>query len=218
MTASLPPPTTPSMPPKDDRDRPLRLFAAVELPASWKAALGREAQTLNQAAPGFGRWVDPSLLHLTLVFLGNQAGDRVETITAALDAAAAEVPAFSMSPGSSGSFGGRGAIRVVWMGIEDTPRGALALLHAAITASLGRTGIVFDGKPFAPHVTLARARRDAGAAESAAMKRALTGRPSWGAHLAPDDRAARCPEITLVKSDLRPTGPIYTPLHRSPLR
>lgn len=197
--------------------RPLRLFVAVELPGPWREALRREEQALAQAAPGFGRWVDPSLLHLTLVFLGNQAGDRVVTITSALDAAAAKTSAFSIVPGMPGSFGGRGAVRVVWAGIEDRPRGALGRLRDALAASLRQAGVAFDEKPFAPHVTLARARRDAGPADSAAMQRALTGRASWGNHVRESDAIAQCREIALIKSDLRPTGPVYTPLHRSPL-
>lgn len=201
----------------DDRGRPLRLFVAVELPVSWKDALRREAQALDQAAPGFSRWVDASLLHLTVVFLGNQPPSRVASITGALDNASSELAAFTLAPGLPGSFGGRGTVRVVWMGVEEEPRGALGQLHDAVTRSLQQAGVGFDARPFAPHVTLARARRDAGPADSVAIQRALAGRPSWGNHLAQEERLAPCQEITLVKSDLRPTGPVYTPLHRSVL-
>ncbi len=197
--------------------RSLRLFVAVELPEPWREALRRETEALRSVAPGFGRWVDPSLLHVTLVFLGYQLADRLAALTSAMDAAAAASSAFTITPGMPGWFGGRGVVRVVWAGIEDRPHGALGKLRDAVAAELRHAGVSFDERPFAPHVTLARARRDAGPADSAAMQRALTGRSSWGSHLAATDGIAQCREIVLMRSDLRPTGPIYTPLHRSPL-
>jgi 2'-5' RNA ligase len=93
----------------------------------------------------------------------------------------------------------------------------LTRLYAAVATSLRDADVAFDSKPFAPHVTLARARRDAGTADSAAIRRALAARASWGTHLANDERVAACQHITLMKSDLRPTGPLYTPLHRAHL-
>jgi 2'-5' RNA ligase len=205
------------MPPGDER--PLRLFTAIELPSSWKDALTAAAQALAQAAPGYGRWVDPALLHLTLVFLGSQPPARVETIRRALDEAAEKIVPIAIAPGRLGSFGGRGAVRVVWAGIEDEPRGALSRLRDAVAAALRGAGIAFDDTAFRPHITLARARRDAGPAEFTAIQRALETRTDWGAELrAAGGAPHECDEIALIKSDLRPTGPIYTPLHRANLQ
>jgi 2'-5' RNA ligase len=185
---------------------------------TWKDALAGEARALAQAAPSYGRWVNSALLHLTLVFLGSQPPARVDAIRRAIDDATQGIAPLTMTPGRLGSFGGRGAVRVVWAGIEDEPPGSLRSLRDSIAARLQGADINFDDAPFRPHVTLARARRVAGPADFAAIQRALASKAEWGADLrAVGAAAVTCREIALIKSDLRPTGPIYTSLHHAAL-
>lgn len=201
-----------------DPDKALRLFAAIELPSAWREALAREARALAQAAPGYGRWVDPDLLHLTLVFLGWQPEERVATVERALADAACRTPQVTMRPGRLGAFGGRRAPRVIWAGIEDEPRSGLGRVRHALVEALRASGLTFDETPFHPHVTLARARRDAGPTDFAAILRALEARDRWGQELARQGaERAVCREVVLFRSDLRRTGPIYTPLFRAHL-
>ncbi len=58
--------------------------------------------------------------------------------------------------------------------------------------------------------------RDESAARSQLMHRAVQG--AGGGPSSPLNKLGEfdCEEITLVRSDLRPTGPIYTPLRRAP--
>jgi 2'-5' RNA ligase len=198
---------------------PLRLFVAVEIPGAWKAALTGEAKRLTRAAPGFGRWVDPAVMHLTLVFLGTQPAGRLPAMQEALDAASQVIAPISLRPDHLGSFGGRGAVRVVWAGIADDPPGALGRLRNVVADALRGAGTTFEEGQFHPHITLARARRDAGPTDYAAIRDALTGGPEWGFALreAPGGAHITCRSIALVKSDLRPTGPVYTALHRASL-
>lgn len=198
----------------------VRLFVAVELPGRWKEALGREAQSLEAAAPGFARWVDPSLLHITLAFLGAQPAASVVAIQHAIDQAAAASSAFTLSLGSMGCFGGPRSIRVVWTSVEDAPRGSLGSVREAVIRALQADGVTFDPGRFQAHVTLARARREAASRQSEAMYRAIAirrERPAAARDVGEPPAAFDCREITLVKSDLRPTGPFYAPLHRARL-
>lgn len=195
----------------------LRLFVAAELPDEWKQALAAESQALDRAAPGFARWVDPSLMHLTLVFLGGQLQALLPTVSAAIDTAAAGARPFTLSLDEPGSFGGPRSVRVVWVGVRDTPSGSLPALHRALVENLRAASIAFeaDRGPFRAHLTLGRARRDATPSMSRDISAAIARRRS--------DRAVawtgsfRCEEIVLMKSDPRPTGSIYTRLHRARL-
>src|SRR5436309_4511044 len=99
----------------------LRLFVAVELPDEWRTALSREARALESAVPGFGRWVDPALMHVTLVFLGSQDLSLQPAIERAIALAAGESAPFRLRLKEPGSFGGRRSLRVVWVGVEDHP-------------------------------------------------------------------------------------------------
>ncbi len=202
--------------PRRDREAPhapqLRLFTAVEVPSPWRDALKEQARRLESAAPGFGRWVDPALMHITLVFLGAQPESQLPTIKDAMHESAATTAPFEVGPGRFGVFGSLRSVRVVWAGVEDHPKGALASLHDRLADSLRRGGVAFDATPFRTHITLARARRDATPAGSELMHHAVVNR-RWE----PTPEAFDCQSIALIRSDLRPSGPIYTPLHHESL-
>ncbi|MPZ14261.1 MAG: RNA 2',3'-cyclic phosphodiesterase [Chloroflexi bacterium] len=203
---------------RSQRDERLRLFVAIELPEAWRQALADEARQLESAAPGVGRWVDPHRMHLTLVFLNSQPATVLSTIADTVERAAATSPPLTLSPGPLGAFGGPRSIRVIWAGVEDRPPGALAALRERLVQALSAARIAFEADPFHPHVTLARARRDATPAQSEAMHRAVLRRgaasPPVAAHAS---ASARCEAITLMRSDLGPAGPVYTPVQRARL-
>lgn len=194
----------------------LRLFVALELPSQWRNALASEARALESAAPGFARWVDPSLMHVTLVFLGNQDAARVPTIERAVESAADSSPPAVLRLGPPGCFDSRHSVRVVWVGVADQPAGSLAKLHGGVAAQLAEAKVSFDPAPFRAHITLGRARRDATASQSEAMRNAIA-RRAGGASERADVEALHCEEVTLMRSELHPTGPIYTPLYRARL-
>ena len=190
----------------------LRLFTAVEVPGPWTDSLREQSRRLESAAPGFGRWVDPGLMHVTLDFLGSQPESQLPAIQEAMHDAAAAIVPFEVRPGRFGFFGSARAVRVVWAGVDDDPKGALVSLHSSLADSLQRAGVAFDATPFRSHITLARARRDATPADSELMHHAVANR-RWEPAPEPVD----CESIALVRSDLRPSGPVYTPLHHEGL-
>jgi RNA 2',3'-cyclic 3'-phosphodiesterase len=194
----------------------LRLFVALELPDQWRAALAGEARSLESAAPGFGRWVDPSLMHVTLVFLGSQDVSLVLTIEGAVSRAAGASQPFSLGLASPGSFGGRRSLRVMWVGVQDQPAGSLGRLYAAVSTQLQAANISFDASPFRAHITLGRARRDATSAQSEAMYNAIARRAAASGQNPPVE-PLQCERLTLMQSTLRSSGPIYTPLYRARL-
>lgn len=188
----------------------LRLFAAVEIPEGWRAALTQAITALRQAGGNEYKWVRPELMHVTLAFMGYQDAARLDTVYASLEASASRSPAFTMHLGRLGTFGPPHAISVVWAGIiPDNSR--LESLHAAVSEELVRGNIGFDRKPLVPHVTLARGRRPVDREASIRLATEI-GRGSL------PDLAAPITDIVLFRSRLGPTGPSYDPLRRFPLR
>lgn len=98
------------------------------------------------------RWTDPAGWHLTLAFLGSTDPFAVDGLATGLASAVAGHTGFSVTTGGLGAFPRAGAARVLWYGIDPDPR--LGALAADVAAALG----VADDRPFAPHLTLARAR------------------------------------------------------------
>ena len=129
--------------------------------------------------------------------------------------AAEQTRGFALFPTTLGSFGSPRSLRVLWFGVRDSPNGALAALRDRLASSLQGAGVSFEEGAFRPHLTLGRVKRNETPARSELMHRAIQalGRSSGPlSALAP----LTCEEVALIRSDLQPTGPIYTPLHHAP--
>lgn len=134
----------------------MRLFAALPLPDEATASLARAAAALREEGWPV-RWVDPSLLHLTLKFYGEVAAESAVAIAQALAAATAGMPAVVLEVTGLGTLPGGKAARVV---VADlAPERALELLQHQIEAAGRSIGIEPEGRPFRPHVTLGRVRQ-----------------------------------------------------------
>lgn len=179
----------------------MRLFFAVELPSEVQTALGR----LRPQDGAAYRWVDPSLLHVTLVFLGEQPEEQVPRLEAlATDAAARSRPG-TLRIGEAGAFGSKSAPRVLWIGL-DGDLDALRSAQSRLDAALRQAGFRIEDRHYRPHITLARRRESA----------RTDAPPPW-----PPRRVEHIPftmdAITLFQSKLSPRGPTYIPLVHAPL-
>jgi 2'-5' RNA ligase len=174
----------------------VRLFFAIELPPEAQAALGR----LVPADGGRDyRCVDPSLLHVTLVFLGEQPEDQVPVLEQ-LDRAAARLSTPGvLRLGAAGHFGSARAPRVLWVDLAGAIA-ALTKLQANLTTQLKASDFPTEDRPYRPHITLARRRETARGGPPA-------GWPPNVEHL-----TVPMTQLTLMHSRLSPRGPTYTPL------
>ena len=127
---------------------PRRLFVAIDLPQSVGWRLGQ----LVAEPPRGVRPVRPDQLHLTLHFLGDVAEATRETLAESLAHVAREP--FTITIRGTGVFPSRGRPTVLWAGMADSA--PLADLHAAVGAAIESSGLAIEGRPYVPHVTLAR--------------------------------------------------------------
>ena len=155
-------------------------------------------------------WVKPDALHLTIKFLGEIDEDIVEPLRAGVSAAIDGWPAIEIPIGTLGAFPRLQAPRALWIGpppswdSQDEAKRALELA-ARIDEVCAKFAVPRDTHPWRPHLTVARVRegeRDVGRALEASGPMASThaiGR-------------LRVDEITLMKSEMRPDGPVHTRL------
>ena len=180
----------------------MRLFVAVDLPDSLRAALARERNRLKAACgPGEGvRWSRPEGLHLTLKFLGEVAAARLAEVSAALASTGGFEP-FDVGAGGFGFFPSARRPRVFWVGLDAPP--ALGELAARIESAMEPLGFARETRPFQPHLTLARF---AGQRAQPALEAALSaaGGANWGRFTVR--------EYFLFESRLRPGGAEYSKL------
>jgi 2'-5' RNA ligase len=183
----------------------LRLFIAVELPASLQASLGRLQDELTRhAPPDVVRWVRPESIHLTLKFLGDVPFSQRPAIEREMAQAAAHAP-FDLTARGLGCFPNFKRPRVVWVGLAGN-QDALRALRDTVERAIAPLGYPTEKRDFNPHLTLGRVKKHAG----------KSGVQRLGEQLAPIDPgvlgAISVTGISLMRSQLQPGGAVYTQL------
>ncbi len=135
----------------------MRSFFAIPLPGAVRRRLG-ETQTALAAGIIDIRWVRAESLHLTLIFLGEIEEAQAEALAAAAGAACARSAAGVARIGGLGFFTSRGSPRVLWARVREEGEGVLNALHRALGAAAAEHGIQVEERPYAPHITLGRAK------------------------------------------------------------
>ena len=137
----------------------MRLFVAIELAEDVRStitAVQTELAPVLSAGGGTLRWSRPDQMHVTLAFIGHVETPRAEAI-AGVCRERIDMKPFSVAFGGIGVFPPRGAPRVLWLGMV---RGAepLIRLQSLVAERLGAIDVALEGRPFHPHITLARWR------------------------------------------------------------
>ncbi len=190
----------------------IRAFIAIELESDVLKALDRVQSELKRQVPGNPvRWTASSGIHLTLKFLGNVPTGQVPQITAGLERACAPFESFPLSFAHLGCFPNLQRPRVVWVGLESAS-GVLTDLQRAVEAEIAPLGYPTEERGFTPHLTLGRAQRTASTDELRAVGRLI------GERQVDQVASMRVNEVSLMRSDLRRTGAVYTRLFEAPLQ
>lgn len=184
----------------------MRLFIAINLPAVVREGLWNTIEPLRAAGYPV-RWVTEDGLHLTLKFLGEIEDGQLDGVTRALDAAVDRANRFTLAVGGFGSFPPTGRPRVVWVGCEPVP--PLELLQHGVERETAALGFPIEGRPFRPHVTLGRARREARARDFGSFDEALQ-QLEFAAEFVVDG-------VALMRSQLSSAGARYSERHRAEL-
>lgn len=134
----------------------MRLFVAIVLPPEQVQALD---ELIAERDPQL-RWVPLTQWHLTLVFCGEVGEASVPELSERLARAAARTPRFVVNLAGAGSFPKQASrARVLWVGLGGE-LSTMTRLAERCAAAARRTGIEVEDRPYRPHLTLARARRD----------------------------------------------------------
>ncbi len=134
----------------------MRLFLAINPPSEVRRDVVAASAPLRECAPDLA-WVDESRIHLTLKFLGECDEERVDDIQAAIAMTAGRHRELLMTVGGMMAFPNFRRARVVGMSVLPEPR--LELLHHDIEVACDGLGFEIEGRPFRPHLTLARVKR-----------------------------------------------------------
>ena len=194
----------------------IRAFLAVELSEKLRTELAGVQQELKQRIePELKRgtrisWVQPAKIHLTIKFLGDMDEQVIHPLLIAIEQANGTQAVVNVPLERLGAFPRSNSPRVLWVGpSENWERGAeakrFAEIHGAIEQACEGLGFLRETKSFSPHLTLARIKVGERQVGVALAKSGVLDRPLSLSSLAVES-------VVLMKSELKPTGSVYTKL------
>ncbi len=173
----------------------VRAFVAIDLSPEIREQL-REVEEAIRKSRARLNLVDPSIIHITVKFLGEIQPGRVGLITEALKEIKLEP--FNISITGISTNNNRNP-RIVWGTVED--RGECNLLFGRVETALAALGFPREQRGFTPHATVARVKEF-----DPSLMQAI--RPYSSKILG----ESRIPGFSLKKSTLTPAGPVYETL------
>jgi RNA 2',3'-cyclic 3'-phosphodiesterase len=186
-----------------------RTFIAVHFSAEVIDALARceEKLKIEIGSRAKIKWVTPKNIHMTLQFLGDVDVELLPILAEELNGAFVETAAFEVEINGIGAFPSLTKPRVIWAAISEGIEGLQALFDQVHRVSVP-LGFEREKRDFKPHVTLGRIRDPR---KSSNISRELE---KFGDH-----RLGKCQIdlVSLMASELKPGGPIYTRLDSFPL-
>ncbi|HXF41640.1 MAG TPA: RNA 2',3'-cyclic phosphodiesterase [Blastocatellia bacterium] len=188
------------MKPRDTRSGDvIRTFMCIEIPQSIKDRIGELQNELRKTGASVS-WTKTSNVHLTLKFLGGVPASRIADVSQAVERAARGISPFEIEVAGTGCFPSVRSARVLWVGLSSGPD-AMKQLYSNIESELEREGFPREKRKFSPHLTIARIRVPGTGAPVAEQLIALGFEPE----------RFTATEVIVMRSDLKPTGAIYTP-------
>jgi len=185
----------------------IRSFIAIPLNAEIISHIEKIQKDLKTLSADV-KWVNPRSIHLTLKFLGGIEEGDIEKIAQGIQDGITGFKPWSAAVKNVGAFPSLKSPRVVWIGIEDLG-GQLIKLQNQIEKEMANLGFEEEKRKFSAHLTLGRVRSPKGKNEL--VKYLLDEREQVFGEIKVD-------RAILFKSELKPTGAVYTVLKEFTLR
>jgi len=179
----------------------IRAFIAIKLPEKITVSIRKIQEGLSSY--GFKvKWVRPENIHLTLKFLGNIDRADTEKVGSAISESVKTYAPLSLIAKGIGVFPNIKRPRIVWTGVAEQ-RNRLAGLQRHLDDHLESIGFQREKRPFKGHLTIGRVKQRI---DSNRLMEAMKECAKF------ESEAFIINEIVLFKSELNPTGAVYTQL------
>jgi 2'-5' RNA ligase len=189
----------------------IRAFIAIKLSTEIQESLKQVSSQLKKQLQGIPvRWVPVENIHLTIKFLGNVSNTNLEVLKRILETECSRLQPFEISVGELGAFPNSRRPRVAWVKVQ-APR-ELFTIQRGIEEESTRLGYAREKREFKPHLTLGRVSRNASSDDVRGVGKALD---TYNVGFL---GAMWVKSVNLFRSDLKPSGAIYTSLYTANLK
>ncbi|MBQ7594819.1 MAG: RNA 2',3'-cyclic phosphodiesterase [Synergistaceae bacterium] len=175
----------------------IRSFVAIKVPGSVADELENFLAELRPLANI--RWVRREQFHITLKFLGEIERETLEQVKTSLEPLKFFDP-FTIELSYIGAFPNLNTPRVIWLAGDKGAKELGQLARKVNDVLHDEAEIERDDKKFKAHLTLARLKNSY-LSEELIRKLGTIKNFSW-----------ECSELVLMRSFLKPSGPVYTQL------
>jgi 2'-5' RNA ligase len=185
----------------------MRLFIAIEIPDEIKKEMVKVQEQLRKANID-ASWTRTDGMHLTLKFLGEVPETKIAEIVNGLQKAAEGIGPLKLSVSGVGTFPNPKNARVVWIGLAGDIE-KLSRLQVAVENAMVLLGMAREERKFTPHLTLGRIKY-------------IRSRDTW-IKILEEIKDISLPgfeatSVSLMKSELKPSGAVYTEMGRVELK
>lgn len=178
----------------------IRSFIAVPVGEEVEKAVEKVQGALRRSRADV-KWVRPGNVHITLKFLGDVEAGRLDEVSAILKRALEGARAFDAAVSGVGTFPANPLrARVVYMSLSEGAE-YMKDLAARAEEAMASAGFEREKRPFKSHLTIGRVRRGARGLDK--LGKSLAEVEYKPLKLCMD-------RVNLVKSELTPSGAIYT--------
>jgi len=183
----------------------MRTFIAVELPEEIKKQI-EELQAPLKKTNAFVSWVKPGNIHITLKFLGEVPEEKINEVFSACEGALKKTSKFKMNLKGMGAFPDFRRPRVIWVGAGKGGE-ELSDMATKIEEETEKIDYPKEKRKFSPHFTIGRVKSPKNIEKLMELVKSTDF----------ETEDIKVNEVTVMKSQLHPTGAIYTPLKKIPL-
>ena len=182
----------------------MRAFIAIPIsPEVREEIASLQAQLI--ASDSAVKWEAHEKFHITLKFLGDTDAAQLNALANALKKSIGSSPSFEMAYISLGGFPNADRPRVVWIGAKENEH--IHYLQQQVEQACVSLGFAKEDHPFHAHITLGRVKGNRNLDRLTARLKSITFQPLM----------ARCTEVRIMRSELKPTGSVHTLLNSIPL-
>jgi len=182
----------------------LRCFIAIEIPETIRRAIADSIDSLKKSGAEV-KWISPENIHITVQFLGETEESLIPTIKEALDKILSPYAPFYIKIADVGCFPDGRRPRVIWVGLGEAQ--PLINLQRDIAGEMIKFGYPKEERGFTPHVTIGRVKSHRNVGDL--LKRLDEIKATSFSDFEVE-------KITLMKSELKPSGAIYHSLAEIP--
>jgi RNA 2',3'-cyclic 3'-phosphodiesterase len=169
------------------------MFIAALLPEEIRKQLTNYIGSLKHNIEGV-KWEKSEKLHVTLKFLGDVEEPMLDDIANLIQERASEYSSFSFNLTELGGFPNLKKPRILYIGLSNNTQ--LAKLAYELGEQLAGLGFEKENRKFVLHITLGRVKKKINIEDSPRIIQS----------------SFQINQIGLIKSELRPSGSVYTPV------